>query len=84
MQEEPNSDDEGTFQLYEQLSFSFPSLLQPLLHERDTVRFRYFVSIPLFQRWKHQCQTVIFLHYLSSKATAFSKTHTKTEDIWNE
>ncbi|XP_050254704.1 uncharacterized protein LOC126700557 isoform X1 [Quercus robur] len=32
---EPSSDD-GTFQLYEQLSFSFPSLLQPLIHERDT------------------------------------------------
>ncbi|KAI9112099.1 hypothetical protein K1719_016995 [Acacia pycnantha] len=36
LEEEPSSDDEGTFQLYEQLSFSYPSLLQPLLHERDT------------------------------------------------
>ncbi|XP_019191801.1 PREDICTED: traB domain-containing protein isoform X2 [Ipomoea nil] len=26
----------NTFQLYEQLSFSYPSLLQPLIHERDT------------------------------------------------
>ncbi|KAB1210752.1 TraB domain-containing protein [Morella rubra] len=32
---EPSSDD-GTFQLYEQLSLSYPSLLQPLIHERDT------------------------------------------------
>ncbi|KAG6721121.1 hypothetical protein I3842_03G097300 [Carya illinoinensis] len=32
---EPNSDD-STFRLYEQLSFSYPSLLQPLIHERDT------------------------------------------------
>ncbi|XP_059451618.1 uncharacterized protein LOC132182398 isoform X1 [Corylus avellana] len=31
----PSSDD-GTLQLYEQLSFSYPSLLQPLIHERDT------------------------------------------------
>ncbi|KAF7813241.1 traB domain-containing protein isoform X1 [Senna tora] len=31
-----SSNDEGTFQLYEKLSFSYPSLLQPLLHERDT------------------------------------------------
>ncbi|KAK7343662.1 hypothetical protein VNO77_12578 [Canavalia gladiata] len=30
------SSDDGTFQLYEQLSFSYPSLLAPLLHERDT------------------------------------------------
>ncbi|XP_028756339.1 traB domain-containing protein isoform X3 [Neltuma alba] len=36
LEEEPSSDDEGTFQLYEQLSFSYPSLLQPLLQERDT------------------------------------------------
>ncbi|KAI4351804.1 hypothetical protein L6164_006119 [Bauhinia variegata] len=28
--------DDGSFQLYEQLSFSYPSLLQPLVHERDT------------------------------------------------
>ncbi|KAG7986724.1 hypothetical protein I3843_03G096600 [Carya illinoinensis] len=32
---EPNSD-YSTFRLYEQLSFSYPSLLQPLIHERDT------------------------------------------------
>ncbi|KAI8030636.1 TraB domain-containing protein [Camellia lanceoleosa] len=31
-----SSTDDSTFQLYEQLSFSYPSLLQPLLHERDT------------------------------------------------
>nr|XP_043633020.1 uncharacterized protein LOC122604180 isoform X2 [Erigeron canadensis] len=29
--------DDTDFQLYEQLSFSYPSLLQPLIHERDTV-----------------------------------------------
>ncbi|KAL5547224.1 hypothetical protein UlMin_006911 [Ulmus minor] len=28
--------DNGTFQLYEQLSFSYPSLLDLLIHERDT------------------------------------------------
>ncbi|TKY51257.1 TraB domain-containing protein [Spatholobus suberectus] len=33
--QEPSSDD-STFQLYEQLSFSYPSLLSPLIHERDT------------------------------------------------
>ncbi|KAL5744517.1 hypothetical protein ACOSP7_027376 [Xanthoceras sorbifolium] len=32
---EPSPDD-STFQLYEQLSFSYPSLLHPLIHERDT------------------------------------------------
>ncbi|KAG2724839.1 hypothetical protein I3760_01G037000 [Carya illinoinensis] len=32
---EPNSDD-STFRLNEQLSFSYPSLLQPLIHKRDT------------------------------------------------
>ncbi|KAK7391120.1 hypothetical protein VNO78_19500 [Psophocarpus tetragonolobus] len=32
---EANSDD-GPFQLFEQLSFSYPSLLSPLIHERDT------------------------------------------------
>ncbi|THG20420.1 hypothetical protein TEA_009279 [Camellia sinensis var. sinensis] len=32
-----SSTDDSTFQLYEQLSFSYPSLLQPLLHERDTM-----------------------------------------------
>lgn len=32
-----SSTDDSTFQLYERLSFSYPSLLQPLLHERDTV-----------------------------------------------
>ncbi|KAF9671961.1 hypothetical protein SADUNF_Sadunf12G0104800 [Salix dunnii] len=31
-----SSTDDGTFQLYEQLSFSYPSLLPPLIHERDT------------------------------------------------
>lgn len=31
-----SSTDDRTFQLYEQLSFSYPSLLQPLIHERDT------------------------------------------------
>ncbi|KAJ4849460.1 hypothetical protein Tsubulata_013961 [Turnera subulata] len=31
-----SSTDDGTFQLYEQLSFSYPSLLQPIIHERDT------------------------------------------------
>ncbi|CAK7337172.1 unnamed protein product [Dovyalis caffra] len=33
---EASSTDDGTFQLYEQLGFSYPSLLQPLIHERDT------------------------------------------------
>ncbi|KAM7273720.1 hypothetical protein ACFE04_028384 [Oxalis oulophora] len=33
---EESSSDDLTFQLYKQLSFSFPSLLQPLIHERDT------------------------------------------------
>ncbi|XP_050225513.1 uncharacterized protein LOC126674993 [Mercurialis annua] len=28
--------DDGTFQLYEKLSVSYPALLQPLIHERDT------------------------------------------------
>ncbi|KAK0594838.1 hypothetical protein LWI29_001125 [Acer saccharum] len=32
---EPSPDD-SSFQLYEQLSSSYPSLLQPLIHERDT------------------------------------------------
>lgn len=31
-----SSSDDSSFQLYEKLSFSYPSLLQPLLHERDT------------------------------------------------
>ncbi|KAK2985096.1 hypothetical protein RJ640_022974 [Escallonia rubra] len=31
-----SSSDDSNFQLYEQLSFSYPSLLQPLIHERDT------------------------------------------------
>ncbi|XP_024625384.1 traB domain-containing protein isoform X3 [Medicago truncatula] len=30
------SSNDGTLQLYEQLSFSYPSLLPPLIHERDT------------------------------------------------
>ncbi|XP_058740017.1 uncharacterized protein LOC131612221 isoform X2 [Vicia villosa] len=33
---EKASSDDGTLQLYEQLSFSYPSLLSPLIHERDT------------------------------------------------
>ncbi|KAL5563257.1 hypothetical protein UlMin_033004 [Ulmus minor] len=33
---EESSEDNGTFQLYEQLIFSYPSLLDPLIHERDT------------------------------------------------
>lgn len=33
--EETNTEDK-TFQLYERLSFAYPSLLQPLIHERDT------------------------------------------------
>ncbi|KAL7247275.1 hypothetical protein ACSBR2_002234 [Camellia fascicularis] len=32
-----SSTDDSTIQLYEQLSFSYPSLQQPLFHERDTV-----------------------------------------------
>ncbi|KAL6131974.1 hypothetical protein ACLB2K_070346 [Fragaria x ananassa] len=31
-----SSTSDSTFQLYEQLSSSYPSLLQPLIHERDT------------------------------------------------
>ncbi|RDX90630.1 TraB domain-containing protein, partial [Mucuna pruriens] len=31
-----SSSKDDTFQLYEQLSFSYPSLLSPLIHERDT------------------------------------------------
>ncbi|XP_057481629.1 LOW QUALITY PROTEIN: uncharacterized protein LOC130768568 [Actinidia eriantha] len=31
-----SSTEDSSFQLYEQLSSSFPSLLQPLIHERDT------------------------------------------------
>ncbi|XVE58612.1 hypothetical protein DITRI_Ditri04bG0183400 [Diplodiscus trichospermus] len=34
LKEQNNKND--TFQLYERLSFSYPSLLQPLIHERDT------------------------------------------------
>ncbi|AES62567.1 putative pheromone shutdown, TraB [Medicago truncatula] len=33
---EKASSNDGTLQLYEQLSFSYPSLLPPLIHERDT------------------------------------------------
>nr|GLL21104.1 traB domain-containing protein isoform X1 [Ipomoea trifida] len=36
LQQEWSSKNNNTFQLYEQLSFSYPSLLQPLIHERDT------------------------------------------------
>ena len=32
-----SSTNDSTFQLYKQLSFSYPSLVQPLIHERDTV-----------------------------------------------
>lgn len=35
MPQETNTED-NTFQLYERLSFAYPSLLQPLIHERDT------------------------------------------------
>ncbi|XP_057952595.1 uncharacterized protein LOC131146817 isoform X2 [Malania oleifera] len=31
-----SSTDDDAFQLYKKLSFSYPSLLQPLIHERDT------------------------------------------------
>ncbi|CAM8906014.1 unnamed protein product [Rhodiola kirilowii] len=31
-----SSEEDGTYQLYERLSLTFPSLLQPLIHERDT------------------------------------------------
>nr|GMC61955.1 traB domain-containing protein isoform X1 [Ipomoea batatas] len=34
--QEWSSKNNNTFHLYEQLSFSYPSLLQPLIHERDT------------------------------------------------
>lgn len=37
MLRQESSSDDSNFQLYEKLSFSYPSLLQPLLHERDTV-----------------------------------------------
>ncbi|CDP05247.1 unnamed protein product [Coffea canephora] len=33
---ESSAREENCFELYEQLSFSYPSLLQPLIHERDT------------------------------------------------
>ncbi|XP_011076238.1 traB domain-containing protein [Sesamum indicum] len=33
---EESSSGDSSFQLYEQLSFSYPSLLPPLVHERDT------------------------------------------------
>lgn len=35
-----NDDSSSSFGLYDQLSYSYPSLLQPLIHERDTVRMR--------------------------------------------
>uniref|UniRef100_A0A7N0RD30 TraB family protein n=1 Tax=Kalanchoe fedtschenkoi TaxID=63787 RepID=A0A7N0RD30_KALFE len=31
-----SNDEDGTFQLYDRLSLTYPSLLQPLIHERDT------------------------------------------------
>ncbi|XP_038876484.1 traB domain-containing protein isoform X1 [Benincasa hispida] len=41
-----NNDEESggngsSLQLYEKLSFSYPSLLQPLIHERDTLHLQY-------------------------------------------
>ncbi|MED6152340.1 hypothetical protein PIB30_090955 [Stylosanthes scabra] len=33
--QEASSSEDGTFQLYEQLGFTYPSLLAPLIHERD-------------------------------------------------
>lgn len=43
------SSDDGTFQVYEQLSFSYPSLLPPLLHERDIVSvFSLLISLSSF------------------------------------
>ncbi|XP_028116056.1 uncharacterized protein LOC114313846 isoform X4 [Camellia sinensis] len=35
-----SSTDDSTIQLYEQLSFSYPALQQPLFNERDTVCLR--------------------------------------------
>ncbi|GMP49043.1 hypothetical protein CsSME_00016169 [Camellia sinensis var. sinensis] len=36
LQKQESSTDDSTIQLYEQLSFSYPSLQQPLFNERDT------------------------------------------------
>ncbi|KFK26809.1 hypothetical protein AALP_AA8G296400 [Arabis alpina] len=36
LKEQETDESNGSLQLYERLSFSYPSLLQPLLHERDT------------------------------------------------
>ncbi|KAJ0243100.1 TraB family protein [Hirschfeldia incana] len=37
LKEQETDESNGSLQLYERLSFSYPSLLQPLIHERDTV-----------------------------------------------
>ncbi|KAI8014869.1 hypothetical protein LOK49_LG05G01450 [Camellia lanceoleosa] len=47
-----SSTDDSTIQLYKQLSFSYPSLQQPLFHERDTdnsVDFLYQNSLTTYQ-----------------------------------
>ncbi|WZZ32270.1 hypothetical protein YC2023_015671 [Brassica napus] len=36
IKEQETDESNGSLQLYERLSFSYPSLLQPLIHERDT------------------------------------------------
>ncbi|XP_028116054.1 uncharacterized protein LOC114313846 isoform X2 [Camellia sinensis] len=36
LQKQESSTDDSTIQLYEQLSFSYPALQQPLFNERDT------------------------------------------------
>ncbi|XP_056853685.1 uncharacterized protein LOC108818987 [Raphanus sativus] len=36
LKEQETDESNGSLQLYERLSFSYPSLLQPLIHERDT------------------------------------------------
>ncbi|CAN8253353.1 unnamed protein product [Cochlearia groenlandica] len=36
LKEQETDKNNGSLQLYERLSFSYPSLLQPLIHERDT------------------------------------------------
>lgn len=39
-QEQETDESNGSLQLYERLSFSYPSLLLPLIHERDTVSIK--------------------------------------------
>ncbi|WRX18685.1 TraB/PrgY/GumN family - like 2 [Theobroma cacao] len=51
---EQNSEND-TFQLYEQLSCSYPSLLQPLIHERDT----YIVWSLKRSKAVNNCKTVV-------------------------